>query len=120
MAYSLLIVRRILLTTAIFIALLAALSLAWIFGGRHLSLFLDRFGTIESTGMPVKTIVYEGSGTGGFLRINDLVLTLNQSDSKVPEIKLGIIKDGQLTLSFDGKLFLFDTVREHFGSTQCT
>jgi len=111
-AYSLLIVRRILLTTAIFIALLAALSLAWIFGGRHLSLFLDRFGTIESTGMPVKTIVYEGSGTGGFLRINDLVLTLNQSDSKVPEIKLGIIKDGQLTLSFDGKLFVFDTVRE--------
>ena len=75
--------RRILFKIRIVVTLFVAILISWIFGGRQLSLFLDAFGTIESVAMPVKTIVYEGSGGGGFLRINDLVLTLNQSDSKI-------------------------------------
>ena len=66
--------RKILITLAIFIACIAAVSAAWIFGGRQLSLFMDRFGTIETTSARINSIAYEGSGTGGVLRTNGLAL----------------------------------------------
>ena len=41
--------RKILITLAILIASIIAVLATWIFGGRQISLFLDRFGTIEMT-----------------------------------------------------------------------
>jgi hypothetical protein len=48
--------RRVLITIAVVVALLVAISISWIFGGRQLSLFLDRFGTIEMVSAPIKSI----------------------------------------------------------------
>jgi hypothetical protein len=102
-------VRKILINLAIVIACIAALALSWIFGGRQISLFLDRFRTIEITSMPIHSIVYEGSGTGGVLRINDLALGLNDKNGSTPNI--GSTKDNQLALAAGGKVFVFGPPR---------
>lgn len=103
--------RNILKKIAIVILLIVALSCAWIFGGRQFSLFLDRFGTIETSAAPIKTIAYEGSGTGGILHLNELGLSLNTSDAGNPSPNIGTTKDNQLALSFGGKIFAFGPSR---------
>jgi hypothetical protein len=102
-------VRKILIKLAIVIACVAAFALSWIFGGRQISLFLDRFRTIEITSMPIRSIVYEGSGTGGVLRINDLALSLNDKNGPTPNI--GSTKDNQLAIASGGKVFPFGPLR---------
>ena len=64
--------RKILITLAVLLAVVIAILAAWIFGGRQISLFLDRLGTIEMTSARINSIEYEGSGTGGILHVNDL------------------------------------------------
>jgi len=101
--------RKILITLAILIACIAALSAMWIFRGRQLSLFIDRFGTIETASARINSIVYEGSGTGGILHINDLALGLNDKNGPTPNI--GTTKDNQLGLATGGKVFAFGPPR---------
>ena len=97
--------RRILITLAILVVCIAALSATWIFRGRQISLFLDRFGTIETNSARIHSIVYEGNGTGGILHINDLALGLNDKNGPTPNI--GTTKDNQLALAEGGKVFPF-------------
>jgi hypothetical protein len=54
------------IAVAIVVALLVVMSILWIFGGRQLSLFLDRFGTVELASAPIRSISYEGSGAAAF------------------------------------------------------
>jgi len=103
--------RKILGTLLILVALIAAVSIMWIFSGRHLSLFLDRFGTIEAASIPIQSLTYEGSGTGGILLLNDLHLGLSPADSKSPVPNVGTTKDNELALSFGGKVFAFGPLR---------
>lgn len=103
--------RKILIAIAIIVACMAAMSMAWLFGGRQLSLFVDRFGTIESASVPIQSLTYEGSGTGGTLLLNDLHLALSPADSKSPEPNVGTTKDNELALSFGGKVFAFGPLR---------
>src|SRR6266480_5635799 len=97
--------RKIPITLAILTACIAALSATWIFRGRELSLFIDRFGTIETASARINLIAYEGSRTGGILHINDLALGLNDKNGPSPNI--GTTKNGQLGLADDGKVFAF-------------
>jgi len=101
--------RRILITLAILIACVAAVSATLIFRGRQISLFIDRFGTIETNSARIHSIAYEGSGTGGILHINDLALGLNDKNGPIPNI--GSTKDGQLGLAAGGKVFPFGPPR---------
>jgi len=101
--------RKILVTLAILVACVVAILAAWIFGGRPISLFLDRFGTIETASSPVKSLVYEGSGTGGTLRVNDLELSLN--DRKDPAPSIGTTKNDELALANGGRVFAFGPAR---------
>ncbi len=101
--------RRILITLAILVVCIAALSATWIFRGRQISLFLDRFGTIETNSARIHSIVYEGNGTGGILHINDLALGLNDKNGPTPNI--GTTKDNQLGLAEGGKVFPFGPPR---------
>jgi len=101
--------RKILITLAIVIASSIAFLAAWIFGGRQISLFLDRFGTIETTSARIRSLAYEGSGTGGVLRVNNLGLSLNDSNGPAPSI--GTTKDDQLGLANGGKVFAFGPAR---------
>src|SRR5438874_13510895 len=101
--------RRILITLGILVLFLIALSALWILRGREVSLFIDRFGTIEIASTRINSIVYEGSGGGGILHINDLALGLNDKNGPTPNI--GTTKDGQLALAAGGKVFVFGPPR---------
>jgi hypothetical protein len=104
-------VRKVLIKLAIIVALLVAIAIGWIIGGPHLSLFVDRFKTIESASIPIQTIAYEGSGTGGILHLNDLALNLSTAEANAPQPNVGTTKDEQLALSHRGKVFPFGPVR---------
>ena len=99
--------RKILITLLIVVVLAIAMSILWIFGGRQLSLYVDRFGTIEAGSIPIKSLTYEGNGTGGTLVVNDLRLDLSPADSHDSPPHVGTTKDEQIALSFGGKVFAF-------------
>jgi hypothetical protein len=101
--------RKILIALAILIAFFIAVLATWIFGGRQISLSLDRFGTIEMTSARINSIAYEGSGTGGILHINDLGLSLNDRNGPTPSV--GTTKNDQLALADRGNVFAFGPVR---------
>src|SRR5438046_9789421 len=101
--------RKILITLGVLVAFSIAILASWIFAGRQISLFLDRFGTIEMTAARINSIVYEGSGTGGILHVNDLALSLN--DRSGPSSNIGTTKHGQLGLADGGKVFAFGPPR---------
>jgi hypothetical protein len=99
--------RKFLITLVIVIALAAAVSILWIVAGRRVSLFLDRFGTIASSSTPIKSLVYEGNGTGGIIRVNGFGLNLSPPDAHEQSPNIGTTKDGQIALSHGGKVFPF-------------
>jgi hypothetical protein len=101
--------RKILLTLAIFVLLIIAVLATWIFEGRQVSLLLDRFVTIEMASARIKSIAYNGTGTGGSLRVNDLELSLNDRNDPAPSI--GTTQNGQLGLANGGKVFAFGPAR---------
>ncbi len=109
MAHNFVVVRKILVTLGILVLAVVAILATWIFGGRQLSLFLDRFSTIETASSRISSVVYEGNGTGGILHINDLALSLNDRNGPAPTI--GTTKNGLLALAYAGKVFAFGPPR---------
>ena len=101
--------RKFLITLAILVLFIVTQLAIWIFGGRQLSLFLDRFMTIETTSSRITSVVYEGHGSGGILHINDLALSLNDRNGPTPNV--GTTKNGQLALADSGKVFAFGPPR---------
>jgi len=82
-------------------------SILWVFDGRQLSMLIDRFKTIETSTQQIKSISYEGTGTGGVLHVSDVALSLNETQLGGSLPNVGTTKDGQLALSFGGKVFSF-------------
>ena len=101
--------RKFLITLAILVFFIVTLWAIWVFGGRQVSLFIDRFGTIEIASTRINSIAYEGSGTGGILHVNDLALSLNDKNGPTPNI--GTTKNDQLGLADGGKVFAFGPPR---------
>ena len=99
--------RKVLITLGILVFFLVALSALWILRGRQLSLFIDRFETIETASARINSIAYEGSGTGGILRINDLGMSLNDRTPAGVSSSVGSTKDNQFALARGGKVFPF-------------
>src|SRR5438477_32876 len=93
----------------ILIALLLVIAFGalWLWRGRDLSMLIDRFKLIETSSRPIKTIAYEGKGTGGILHVEDLDLSLNEMELGTAQPSIGTTKDDQLALSFGGKVFPF-------------
>jgi len=96
--------RKLLLSLGILLICGVAILAACIFGGRQASMFIDRFKTIEIASVPIHSVSYEGSGTGGWLTVNDVHLGL---DDKNPNIALSIgsTKDNQFAVASGGKVF---------------
>jgi hypothetical protein len=101
--------RKILITLAVLIAVVIVFLATWIFYGHQISLLLDRFGTIEMTSARINSIAYQGNGAGGILHVNDLDLSLNDSNGPAPSI--GTTKNDQLALADRGKVFALGPVR---------
>src|SRR5437764_12806508 len=99
--------RKLLIWILILLLLTAGVGALWIFAGERISLAGDRFGTIEQRSVPVDSISYEGSGSGGILRVKDLGLSLNSIAAGVPQPSFGSSKDGQLAMAVAGKIFTF-------------
>jgi hypothetical protein len=98
--------RRILILSVALAVGVAALAALWIFKGREISSFIDRYWTVESRSVPIQSIAYEGSGTGGILVVNDIGLSLNEVRPDV-SLSVGSTKDNQLALATRGKVFPF-------------
>jgi hypothetical protein len=100
--------RKIFIVLLTILALAATMSILWLFKCRELSIFIDdRFGTTEIASIPVSSLTYQGSGTGGVLVINDLAFSLTLPDPDMASPHVGTSKDDQLALSFGGKVFPF-------------
>ena len=89
--------RKILITLAILIAVVIVFLATWIFYGHQISLFLDRFGTIEVTSARINSIAYQGNGTGGILHVND-----NDSRQQPNRADNDVARQGQVN-SADGE-----------------
>jgi hypothetical protein len=95
--------RKILIALLIVIV---TMSILWIFGGRQISMFVDRFKMAEVEVVPIHSILYEGSGDGGTLVTDDHRLALSPLNPHV-----GSTKDNQLALAIAGKVFAFGPLR---------
>jgi hypothetical protein len=89
----------------VLLIVIVTMSTLWLWRGRDLSMLIDRFELIETSSRPIKTLAYEGNGTGGILHVEDLDLGLNELGTAQPSI--GTTKNDQLALSFGGKVFPF-------------
>src|SRR5438876_7300893 len=96
--------RKILITLGILDLTVVAILGTWIFLGRQISLLVDSFATIEIGSAPIHSIAYEGSGTGGWLTVNDVHLGLNDTNPKIA-LSIGSTKDNQFALASGGKVF---------------
>jgi hypothetical protein len=97
--------RKVLLTLGILVICGVAILAGWIFGGRQISMSIDRFKTIEIASLPIHTVAYEGSGTGGWLTVNDVHLSLNHIINPKIALSIGSTKDNQFAVASGGKVF---------------
>jgi hypothetical protein len=84
----------------------AALAALWIFRGREISSFVDRFWTSEAQSAPIQSIAYQGSGTGGILICDGVSFSLNDLRPGL-SLSVGSTKDNQLALASSGNVFPF-------------
>jgi hypothetical protein len=98
--------RRVLIVFVILAAFTASLAALWIFRGREISSFVDRYWTIETESSPIHSLSYEGNGTGGILIVNQLSLNLNNA-APGTSLTIGSTKDNQFAVAISGKVFAF-------------
>jgi hypothetical protein len=98
--------RRILILLVIVAVCVASGATLWIFRGREISSFVDRYWTVETESAPIHSIAYEGTGSGGILMVNDLTLSLNDVSPGI-SVSVGSTKDNQVALASSGKVFAF-------------
>jgi hypothetical protein len=90
----------------VLLIVILTMSIVWIFGGRQMSGFADRFKTAELQSVPVQEIGYEGSGDGGTLILDGTRLNLSPLNPHV-----GSTKQDELALAYSGKIFPFGSLR---------
>ena len=100
----------------IFAAGAAMLAAFWIFRGREISSFIDRYWTVETQSTPIQSIAYQGSGSQGILIINDVSFSLNDVRPDL-SLSVGSTKDNQLALATSGKVFPFGPLTSSSEST---
>jgi hypothetical protein len=91
----------------VLVAVVAMIPISWLFVGREISLLIDGWRTVKTSSTPIQSIAYEGSGIGGTLVVNDLRLDLTPADLKTEAPHVGTTKEGEVALSFGGKVFPF-------------
>ena len=94
----------------IIILIIVALAVSWLWRGRDLVTFADRFKLIETSSQPIEAITYNGDGSGGSLQIGDVTLSLDEARLGGARPNVGTTKDGQLALSYAGRVFPFGPV----------
>ncbi|HZY60448.1 MAG TPA: hypothetical protein VFE56_11830 [Candidatus Binataceae bacterium] len=78
-----------------------ALGVAWVYAGRQLALFLDRFITIGVTSLPVSPLEYDG----GSLLIGKLQMTFGKTDNLNYDLCVQFDSRNRVLLSTGGRFF---------------
>ena len=106
----------------VFLILIVAMSILWIFAGRQISLFIDGYKTIETASSRIEGITFdgisiEGRGTAGVLLVDDPSAPAGPTAKRILRLELimptgqsphfGTTKNGETALSFAGKVFTF-------------
>ena len=102
--------RRIFVLLVLVALAATALAALWIFRGREISSFIDRYWTVETQSAPIQSIAYEGSGTGGVLICDGASFSLNDVRPGL-SLSIGSTKDNQLALASSGKVFPFGPLK---------
>jgi hypothetical protein len=97
--------RKILLAIALLVVLTMLAAGLWVFKGRQISAFADRYGIFENPSEKVTSVGYEGTGTGGVLIANQVRLYLDDVVVPAQRPSTGLSKDGKLALAAGGKVF---------------
>lgn len=74
----------------------------WLFAGRQVSLFLDRFATVRVASLPTSPVEYDGGG----LRIGELAMTFVGSDNQRSDVTLHIDSQNRVVLARGGQSFV--------------
>ena len=90
----------------VLLLVIVTMSILWIFAGRQISEFVDRFKTQTIDARPLNFIVYQGTGEGGVLRMENLNVNLAPLNPHV-----GSTKDDQFAIASAGKVFAFGPAR---------
>ena len=102
--------RRIVFLLAVLTVAAVAIAALWIFEGREISSFVDRYWTAETQSAPIQSVKYVGSGSGGILIVNNLSLSLDDLRSGM-SLTVGSTKDNQLALASNGRVFPFGPLK---------
>jgi hypothetical protein len=102
--------RRVLIVIVVFVLSIASILALWIFRGREISSFIDRYWTVETRSAPIQSIAYEGSGTGGILICDGVSFSLNDVRPGL-SLSVGSTKDNQLALASGGRVFPFGPLK---------
>jgi hypothetical protein len=97
--------RRVLLRVIRIAICLGAVGLAWIFGGRQLSLFFNQFETIVMERTPITQLGYDGAETGGLLRLDSRMLSTTGPDHQPFPLRIAPDASNELVLTTSGKSF---------------
>jgi len=97
--------RKLLVTLILLLVVALAAGALWVFKGKEISTMVDGYRIAETTSEQVRSVRYEGTGTGGVLYANDASLSLNQAIPSVSAPTVGSTKDGKLGLASGGKVF---------------
>lgn len=92
----------------VFLAL--ALVVFWLWRGRDVVTLADRFKLIETHSEPIDGIAYNSEGSAGALQVGDTRLNLDEVHLPGGQPNVGTTKDGQLALSYSGRVFAFGKI----------
>jgi hypothetical protein len=89
--------RRLLLQSALWIACLGLLLIAWVAGARSLSMLLDRLHTVEIDSQPIVQLGVEDANRG-MLQVNDLPMSAATPDYSPYPMEMKVDPDRQFVV----------------------
>ena len=110
--------RRIFIRGAVLVAALLGLLSLWIFAGRSLSLFLDRFITAHMESRSIDQVAYEGSEFGGTIEIAGTPFSTAGRDLKPFPLTFQQDPQHRFILFWGGKSFLLGPISSRGNSFQ--
>lgn len=111
--------RRILIKSATALTCLIAALIAWVAGARPLSLFLDRFHTVQIDSQPVTQIGIEDANRG-MLRINDVPMSNAMPDYSPWPMEMKVGPDRQFVVRSGDHAIVLGRVDDSSGEDRGT
>lgn len=109
--------RRFLLRSALALACIAVLLIAWIAGARPLSMLLDRWHTVPLDSQAIVELGVEDANRG-MLRINDLPMSTAMPDYRPHPMEMKVDPARQFVVASGGHAIVLGEVAESLGENR--